>query len=198
MNQAGVRAWPRPRREPLVALGADVRRLPDELFRDPRLTAAERVEPEPLVTDLELAAPRPVHPDRPGYNLSLAQRGCRRQLELRTDALRRANAPVGLPQRCESCGQELNPVVAVRAAFAEKLARQIRLCRDEQLVDPVVDLAEETGARAGTHAESMPLLSDELVAEGARAYLSFTEGGRAFATRLPRPLGSLEKEETWD
>lgn len=52
--------------DPLVALGTDaVRRLPDELFGDPRLTAADRIEPEPFVADLELLTPRAVEEQLP-------------------------------------------------------------------------------------------------------------------------------------
>ena len=46
-------------------------------------------------------------------------------------------------------------MVAIGAALAEELSRQIRLRGLEELVDPVVDLAEETGALAGTHGKSM-------------------------------------------
>lgn len=45
----------------LVALGTDaVRGLQDELLRDARPATADRVELEPLDTDLELPAPRAV------------------------------------------------------------------------------------------------------------------------------------------
>jgi len=42
-----------------------VRRLPDELFGDPRLAVADRIEPEPFVADLELLTPRAVEEQLP-------------------------------------------------------------------------------------------------------------------------------------
>jgi hypothetical protein len=51
---------------PLEALGTDaVRRLPDDLLREACLAAPDRVELEPLVADLELAAPRAVDQQPP-------------------------------------------------------------------------------------------------------------------------------------
>ena len=49
--------------------------------------------------------------------------------------------------------------LALAAALAEELPRQVRLCRFQQVVDPVVDLAEEAGTLAGSHVVSM-LLED--------------------------------------
>ena len=48
-------------------------------------------------------------------------------------------------------------MVAVGAALAEELARQIRLGGVEELVDPVVDLAEEECAPSGVHARTLPV-----------------------------------------
>jgi len=48
-------------------------------------------------------------------------------------------------------------MVAIGAALAKELSGQIRLPGCEELVDPVVDLAEEAGALARAHAESMLL-----------------------------------------
>src|SRR5207253_4582552 len=87
----------------------------------------------------------------------LAHRGNAAELEHRVIAIRRTNGVSGSPQPSERGRQEQDAVVAIRAAFAEELARQVRLRRFEQLVDPVVDLAEEVGALAGTHAGSISL-----------------------------------------
>jgi hypothetical protein len=59
--------------DPLVALRTDaVRGLPDELVRDPRLAAADRIEAEPLVADLEPPAPRAMK-EQPPSGARLAQ-----------------------------------------------------------------------------------------------------------------------------
>lgn len=79
------------------------------------------------------------------------------ELEPRLGAFGRLDAPASLPQARENGGREQNAVITLGAALAEELPRQIRLGRREQLVDPVVDLAEEPGALVGTHAGSMLL-----------------------------------------
>lgn len=60
------------------------------------------------------------------------------------------------------------------AALAEKLSRQVGSRRFEQLIDPVVDLAEEAGTLAGAHGESMLLAGCTEEAEGHRPYGRFT------------------------
>ena len=39
--------------------------MPDEVFGDPRLAVADRIEPEPFVADLELLTPRAVEEQLP-------------------------------------------------------------------------------------------------------------------------------------
>jgi hypothetical protein len=46
-------------------------------------------------------------------------------------------------------------MVALGAALAEELTGEMRLGRREELVDPIVDLAEEPRALGRPHAESM-------------------------------------------
>jgi hypothetical protein len=94
--------------------------------------------------------------------------------QARSEALRRLDCFTGPSQRHELRGQEKHPPPAVVTALAEELPRQVRLRRLEELVDPVVDLAEEVGALAGAHVESMLLRDRAMEAEAPRAYRRFT------------------------
>lgn len=58
-------------------------------------------------------------------------------------------------QRLEGRREELDTPVAILAALAEELARQVRLARSEQLVDPVVDLAEKLSPARRFHAATL-------------------------------------------
>src|SRR5207253_1773289 len=72
-------------------------------------------------------------------------------------AMRRATGVTGSPQPRERRRQQQDPAVASRSALAEERARQVRVRGFERFVDPVVDLAEEVRALAGTHAASISL-----------------------------------------
>ena len=70
-------------------------------------------------------------------------------------AVRRPHDLAGFPERGEARGQQLDPPAALPATLTEELARQIGFPRLQEVVDPVVDLAEEAAALSWAHAESM-------------------------------------------
>ena len=82
-------------------------------------------------------------------------------------------------------------MLAFAAALAEELTRQVRLPGFEQLVDPVVDLAEELGALAWAHAWSMRRPGSEREAEAFRL-TDVLRGGTA-TVRVAQ-----KEEERWD
>jgi hypothetical protein len=73
-----------------------------------------------------------------------------------------------VPLRGEVGKQERDALLAVGAALTEELARQVRLDRVEQLVDPVVDLPEQPGLLTATHGVSMFLRRGAGQAEASR------------------------------
>jgi hypothetical protein len=80
-----------------------------------------------------------------------------RSLDAPPAAIRRLDGSTGPPERRESRRKENDPPPAVATTFAEELSREVGIGGPEQVVDPIVDLAEEAGTLAGAHAESIHL-----------------------------------------
>jgi hypothetical protein len=88
-----------------------------------------------------------------------------------------------LPQLGEFGRQELDAPVAFVTALTEELSRQSGIGRLEQLVDPVVDLAEQDRSPAAAHTESMLLCGAQTKRKGQ----GLTDVLRHWALPLRRP-----------